>query len=119
MRQERLHRLLWAVLLLVITGIVGASAWNRLGTWTNPAHGQKKAPEGLNVFGALPDFSLTERSGNRLSRADLKGKVWVANFIYTSCTDTCPLQSAEMARIQGALPKSTTWRLVSVSVDPE
>ena len=51
--------------------------------------------------------------------ADLRGKVWIANFIYTHCTDTCPLQSAQMARLQEELKTEPDFRLVSITVDPE
>ena len=44
----------------------------------------------------VPDFSLIERSGKKVSLADLRGKIWIADFIYTHCTDTCPLQTADM-----------------------
>jgi hypothetical protein len=30
----------------------------------------------------------------------LRGKIWIVDFIYTQCTDTCPLQTAEMAKLQ-------------------
>ena len=72
--------------------------------------------EGLGKFGAVPEFALTERSGARLTLSDLKGKVWLADFIYTACQDTCPLESATMAQLQSDL---SGLRLVSFSVDPE
>ncbi len=75
--------------------------------------------ETLAVYGGVPDFSLTERSGRRISRTDLLGKAWIANFIYTQCTETCPLQSAELARLQGEFAAQPDLRLVSITVDPE
>jgi cytochrome oxidase Cu insertion factor (SCO1/SenC/PrrC family) len=50
--------------------------------------------------------------------ADLRDKVWVADFIYTTCTDTCPLQTARMAKMQQAFAREPDFRLVSISVDP-
>jgi cytochrome oxidase Cu insertion factor (SCO1/SenC/PrrC family) len=76
------------------------------------------SPETLGVYGEVPDFSLTERSGRRVTRADLLGKVWVANFIYTKCTETCPLQSAQLARLQSEFVEEEL-RLVSITVDPD
>ncbi len=75
--------------------------------------------ETLEVYGAVPDFSLVERSGRRVTLADLRGKVWIANFFYTECTDTCPLQSAHMARLQANFAGEDGLRLVSITVDPE
>ena len=65
------------------------------------------------------DFSLIERSGKKVSLADLRGKIWIADFIYTHCTDTCPLQTADMAKLQDRWLKETEVELVSFSVDPE
>lgn len=75
----------------------------------------------LPDYGAVPDFQLTERSGTPLSRAELVGGVWVADFIFTRCQGSCPLLSTRMATIQQMLQLATTRpvRLVSFSVDPE
>jgi len=75
--------------------------------------------ERLMQYGTVPDFSLTERSGESVTLAQLRGKIWIADFIYTSCTDTCPLQTAMMARLQAEFIPRTSIRLVSVTVDPE
>ncbi len=73
----------------------------------------------LMLYGVVPDFSLTERSGENVSLAQLRGKIWIADFIYTSCTDTCPLQTAMMARLQEEYSLKSDVQLVSVTVDPE
>ncbi|MBI4608817.1 MAG: SCO family protein [Candidatus Rokubacteria bacterium] len=75
--------------------------------------------EKLEVYGQVPDFSLIERGGRRITLANLRGKVWIVNFFYTECTDTCPLQSANMARLQADLSAEADVKLVSISVDPE
>ena len=121
MSERTLHRLLWGILLLVLAVVVGTGVWSGLGSGLKREQGEpgQRVLEGLERFGTVPDFSLTERSGRRLSLAELKGKIWIANFIYTSCKDTCPLQSAAMARLQGDLARRENLRLVSISVDPE
>ena len=68
---------------------------------------------------ALPDFSLVERSGKKITLADLRGKISIVDFIYTSCSDTCPLQTADMAKLQEQWIKEREIELVSVSIDPE
>lgn len=95
-----------------------------MGVWTwqgrRPGKGGEDRPlEGLQNFGAVPDFSLIQRDGRRVTLADLRGKVWIANFIYTHCTDTCPLQSTQMARLQEELKTEPDFRSVSITVDPE
>ena len=119
MSQHTLHRLLWGILLLVLAAVVGTGVWSELGNGSKREEPGQGVLEGLERFSTVPDFSLTERSGRQLSLAELKGKIWIANFIYTSCKDTCPLQSAEMARLQRELAQRENLRLVSISVDPE
>jgi cytochrome oxidase Cu insertion factor (SCO1/SenC/PrrC family) len=69
-------------------------------------------------FGAVPEFRLTERSGRTVSAADLKGKVWVADFIFTRCMGPCPRLSRAMAGLQSSLAAAPDARLVSITVDP-
>lgn len=57
-----------------------------------------------------------ERSGKKTTLAVLRSKIWVANFIYTSCTDTCPLQTADMAKLQEQWMNESDLELVSFSV---
>ena len=76
------------------------------------------ALEALGLYGEVPDFALTDRSGRTVARADLLGHVWLANFVYTQCTETCPLQSAVVARLQGEF-RQPELRFVSITVDPE
>ena len=75
----------------------------------------------LPDLGTVPDFQLTERSGNTFSRTDLAGSVWVADFIFTRCPGLCPLLSTRMAALQQQLLNlaGRPVRLVSFSVDPE
>jgi cytochrome oxidase Cu insertion factor (SCO1/SenC/PrrC family) len=67
----------------------------------------------------VPQFSLIERSGKTTTLADLRGTIWIADFIYTTCQDTCPLQTAEMAQLQEQWKDKPGLKLVSFSVDPE
>ncbi len=75
--------------------------------------------EALGTYGVVPSFTLTERSGKRVSRDDLRGLVWVVDFIYTECTETCPTQSLQLARLQREFQNAADLRLVSITVDPE
>ncbi len=77
------------------------------------------ADDAAVVYGTVPEFSLTERSGRTVTRADLLGQVWVADFFYTRCPDVCSLQTAHLARLQAELPARVDERFVSVTVDPD
>ncbi len=110
------RRMRWALVgvLAVLAG--GLGAWSALGGRPQPAG--PPTLERLDVYGQVPPFSLVERSGRRVTRDDLRGLVWVADFIYTDCTDTCPTQSLELARLQDEFAAAANLRLVSITVDP-
>ena len=72
------------------------------------------------VLGALPAFTLTDQRGQPFGTRELTGKVWVANFIFTSCEGVCPLLSERMAEIGRRTRKlGPDFHLVSISVDPD
>ena len=104
----------WAPLLIIVVGVVSVYLWADLFRFAR----QPSVPA-LQTLGVLPAFDLIERRQAPLRLNDLRGKVWVADFMYTSCVEVCPLQSAEMARLQAAFAAHPDLRLVSISVDPE
>lgn len=69
---------------------------------------------------SVPDFALTERSGRVVKRADLDGRVWIANFVFTQCGSVCPVLSRTMASVRRELRAAGAAEVVSVSfsVDP-
>jgi cytochrome oxidase Cu insertion factor (SCO1/SenC/PrrC family) len=77
--------------------------------------GQKQIP----VLGRIPDFSLTDRSGNTVRLGDLLGKVWIADFVFTHCAGPCPVMSHQMAELQKRIGDARDIRLVTITVDPD
>ena len=79
-------------------------------------------PPELPVLSTLPAFALIDQSNQPYGSADLRGKIWVADFIFTRCPDMCPMLSAAMASLQRDLDREKLWdrvRLVSFSVEPD
>lgn len=67
---------------------------------------------------AISDFTLVDQTGEEFSSRELRGHVWVANMIFTSCPDICPVMSSQMANLTRRVPHDDV-RFVSISVDPE
>lgn len=65
-----------------------------------------------------PAFTLANERGSMTSEQELRGKVWIADFIFTTCTAVCPRITATMVRLQSRL-LDPRLRFVSFSVDPE
>jgi protein SCO1/2 len=55
--------------------------------------------------------------GKKFGSADLRGKIWIADFVYSTCPGPCPMISSRMSELQKPLEK-TDVHLVSFSVDP-
>ena len=82
---------------------------------------QAVRPE-LPVLATLPQFSLLDEAGKPFTRDDMLGKVWIADFVFTSCADACPKLQGKMRRIQDRLiplEQGGEIALLSISVDPE
>ena len=69
----------------------------------------------------IADFTFTDQDNKALGLADLKGKVWVADFIYTSCPDICLPMTFNMTKLQDLAKKENIENIefISFSVDPE
>ena len=76
----------------------------------------KREPELAKLY-PLPEFSLTDQSERSVTLADLKGRVWIADFIFTNCGGICPVMTEKMRKLHDVLPQDI--RFVSISVDPE
>jgi protein SCO1/2 len=110
---------LFGVVALAVVVLVGGALWTSASRRVTGGGWEEKPLEGLQVFGQVPPFSLTERSGVSVTETALKGKVSVVNFIYTSCPDTCPLQSAEIKNLQEGYAQTGAVRFFSITVDPQ
>ena len=96
--------LVWGPLGLVVAGIIGLYVRERL------------APP-LPVISQVADFKLADQQGNPVTLADLRGKVWVADIIFTRCPGPCLQMTQRMQALQSALPPGA-W-LVSITTDPD
>lgn len=67
---------------------------------------------------AVPEFSFLERGGRPFGLRDLRGKVWVAAFIFTRCRTTCIPMCGEMMELQDDFADEKDFRIVATTVDP-
>jgi protein SCO1 len=72
----------------------------------------------VSSYGTVPSFQLVNQNGQAFGSAQIAGKIWIADFIYTTCPGPCPMISSRMSELQKPLEK-TDVHLVSFSVDPE
>lgn len=116
--------LAWLAVLLVVMGATGiwlgvkyAGAGSRSGSHAevDPAY-LEAPPDAAQKF--LKDFTLTDESGRQLSSKDLRGKVYVTNFFFSTCPGTCLQQNQKIQEIERQYgPKGV--RFLSITCDPE
>jgi len=66
----------------------------------------------------IADFSFTDQDGKRVTAGDLRGKIHVANFFFTTCPGICPTMTNNLLKLQKEFGKSDDLKLVSYSVMP-
>jgi protein SCO1/2 len=71
----------------------------------------------LPILATVPEFALIDQNDQAFSMARLKGKIWLADMIFTKCETICPTMSTNFSALQSSLDREI--RLVSFSVDPE
>ena len=72
----------------------------------------------LPVFFDVPEFRLTAQDGQPFDSKSLAGKIWVADFIYTTCPGPCPRMTSQMHEVQSAVDQIRDVKLLSFTVDP-
>ncbi|MDM5154355.1 SCO family protein [Bacillus sp. DX1.1] len=99
-------RLIGLLMLIFVITILGACSDNKLRD---------------SLDWDVEKFSFTDQNGKKFGSSELKEKVWVADFIFTSCQTVCPPMTANMAKLQKMLNAEgiKDVEFVSFSVDPE
>ena len=89
------------------------------------AHAGDEAPGGTlrtNVFadfGPIADFTLTDKEGRPFGLANLKDKIWVLDFVFTTCSGPCIPMTQGMRVVFQGLQSEPDVEFVTVTVDPE
>jgi protein SCO1 len=74
---------------------------------------------GLPHIGPAPVFTLVDQDGKSYSLREARGKVAIVTFIFTSCSDTCPILTAKLTGVQRKLgSEASKVVFVAITVDP-
>ncbi|CAN0600190.1 unnamed protein product, partial [Ectocarpus sp. 12 AP-2014] len=73
----------------------------------------------VRKYHTIADFSLTNQNGKTITQEDYKGKIYIADFFFTTCPTICPIMTKNMVDLQKALGKDSDVMLLSHSVTPE
>jgi len=108
---RRFHPLLWLLVFLCTALLFGVIYLQ--------VRQERTTLAPLDYYGAAAEFHLTDQDGQEISLENLKGAIWIVDFIFTRCQGPCPILSARMAQIAEALKGNKDIKLVSVTVDPD
>lgn len=112
-RSRSVASIAWYATLILVPLVTAAFLF-----WLRQAQVQQASRRLIPQYGTVPEFRLTNQNGQAFGSSELRGRIWVADFIFTSCPGPCPLISSRMAEMQRPL-KDSDVHLVSFSVDPE
>lgn len=108
-----------SLLVFVVAFAVGAIklAYLTRGEPSRASVGSTSIVRDLPVISQVQPFELTDQNGEKISRDDLLGKVWVADIIFTRCPGPCATMTERLADLQKRLPGEVA--LVSITTDPD
>lgn len=112
-RTPSIRSLVWYATLILIPVLTAAGLF-----WLRQAQVQQRARRAIPTYGSAPVFELTNQDARSFGSQELKGKIWIADFIFTTCPGPCPLISSRMSEMQRPLENSDV-HLVTFTVDPE
>jgi protein SCO1/2 len=103
-----------STLVAAVTSLVLYGTW-----WALRVRARTQQAMHVPVLGELPPFRLVECRGKVVTNEDLRGSIWVVNFLYTGAGEQAFLQGAEMASLQRSFRKAERVCLLTITVDPE
>lgn len=83
---------------------------------------RRRRPPELPRLGHIPTFSLTNQRGEPVRAESFQGTVWIADFVFLGCQQSCPTLTARMHDLQQTIESHASKnpiRFVSFSVDPD
>lgn len=65
------------------------------------------------------DFSFQNQGNNTITKEDVKGKIYIVEYFFTTCKSICPIMNKQMQRVQHAIKGNSKVKILSFTVDPE
>lgn len=104
--------------LLVAIIILASACQNKRPQRTLPVLNRFTVNEGDTIYEQIPSFTFFNQDSVPFSSEQLKGKIYVVDFFFTSCPGICPVLTGQMKRLQELCNEIPDLMLVSFTVDP-
>lgn len=123
MKLPTIYNRLW-LSLLIISGIAAcqpASEKQRLPILGHTAYHEKEVGGETvldTVYHTIDEFAFYDQDSNRVSRQTVAGKVYVADFFFTTCPSICPIMTTQMIRVFENYKNNPDFMILSHTIDP-
>lgn len=84
-----------------------------------PVFGERKVINGDTIFHRIAPFAFVDQDSARVTNETFQGKIYVADFFFTSCRTICPIMKSQMLRVYEATREMPDVLILSHTIDPE
>lgn len=112
----------YSLLLALVTAIVSflfLSSCMQQNEERLPVFGEKEVTATDTIYHTIGDFRLVNQDSSVITNETLRGKIYVADFFFTSCRTICPIMKTQMFRVYESIENDPEVLLVSHTIDPE
>jgi protein SCO1/2 len=109
-------------ILIILTSIIGFSCKSESDKNSSlelPIMGERYVDDNKDtVYHEIADFAFINQLGDTITNEDVEGKIYVADFFFTSCPTICPIMKKEMLRVYEKYQDQPNFKILSHSIDP-
>jgi protein SCO1 len=84
-----------------------------------PIFGEREVIDSDTIYHTIGDFSFVDQDSAEITRQTFDGKIYVADFFFTSCRTICPIMKTQMLRVYDSVENDPDVLLLSHTIDPE
>jgi protein SCO1/2 len=84
-----------------------------------PIFGEREVVNGDTVYHHIAPFQFVDQDSTLITNDTFAGKIYVADFFFTSCRSICPVMKTQMLRVYEAMKDDPDVLLLSHTIDPE
>lgn len=89
------------------------------GIWAVPKIVENFTKVDMATIGEVPNFSFTNQKGETITNQDYEGKVYVAEFFFTTCPSICPIMNRNMVKVQNEFYGNPNLGMASFTINPD
>ncbi len=84
-----------------------------------PIFGEREVIGSDTVYHTIADFKFVDQDSSEVTNETFSGKIYVADFFFTSCRTICPIMKTQMLRVYDSIQNDPSILLLSHTIDPE